>query len=243
MKSDAALELELIKRIESNFSMTRCSAHSAIWGPAWVLIAAAMLSSNGQGCVVVYPIIAAEDYASPRWDLSPLTVTDVDNSLQDGFDPLFHDGAGDTALHWAAATRNPDYLRLLLRRGYDRDTANARTGRTPIVTAMLAERDKQVRMLIAAGADLARGDAMDNSPLHTAAQINKPRYILALLEGGAPAEARNRQGHTFQRYLYLIPERLLNARTRRELRQVEGWLRRRGIASEKPGVIDVADTK
>lgn len=203
------------------------------WATAALALVAVSLSACGHSrSLNVHAAVDARSYAYPNWDLSSVTVEKLGFLIDSGLDPLFRDGAGDTALHWAAAVRDPAYLALLLRRGYDRDVAND-TGRTPLVAAMLAERDAQVRMLIAAGADLVRGDAMDNGPLHVAAQINEPRFVLALLEAGAPAGSRNRQGQTFQTYLFLTPDRLLNASTRLELGRVENWLTRHGIAIER----------
>lgn len=204
------------------------------WAGADLAVAAVSLSACGYArSPVVRPAVEVRSYAAPHWDLSSVTVAKLGSMIDGGFDPLFRDEAGDTVLHWAAAARNPAYLELLLQRGYDRELVNHLTGRTLLVTAMFAERDAQVRMLIAAGADLARGDAMDNSPLHVAAQINEPHYVLALLEAGAPAGARNRQNQTFQPYLFMAPDRLLNAETRRELKRVEDWLTRHGIAIER----------
>lgn len=204
------------------------------WAGTGLAVAAVSLSACGYAhSPVVRPAVEVRSYAAPQWDLSSVTVAKLGSMLDGGFDPLFRDEAGDTALHWAAAARDPAYLELLLQRGYDRELVNELTGRTLLVTAMFAERDAQVRMLIAAGADLARGDAMDNGPLHVAAQINEPRYVLALLEAGSPAGARNRQSQTFQPYLFMAPDRLLNAETRRELKRVEDWLTRHGIAIER----------
>ena len=153
--------------------------------------------------------------------------------LDSGRDPLMPDRDGDTAMHTAAMVRDPAYLQLLLARGLSPDARNRRSNRTPIMSAMLAERDRQFAMLLTAGADVALPDATGNTPLHVAAQINEPRYVLALLEAGAPATARNAQGQTFQRYLFMTPDRLLNAETLQSRRAVAAWLQRRGIALER----------
>lgn len=149
--------------------------------------------------------------------------------LDGGADPLQADGDGDTAMHHAAAARDPGYLRMLLARGVSPDTPNTTTGRTPIVSAMMYERDRQFDMLLAAGASPGRADRMGNTPLHVAAQINDPGRVLALLKAGAPPDARNRQGQTFQRYLFMTRERLLSAEARTARRAVVAWLRQHGI--------------
>ena len=152
--------------------------------------------------------------------------------LDAGGDPLAPDRDGDTAVHYAAMARNPAYLELFLARGLSPDTPNRKSGRTPLMSAMLAESDRQFAALLAAGASVALADVTGNTPLHVAAQINEPRYVLALLEAGAPATARNAQGQTFQRYLFMTPDRLLNAETLQSRRAVIAWLLRSGIALE-----------
>ncbi|MDR6832425.1 MULTISPECIES: ankyrin repeat domain-containing protein [unclassified Sphingopyxis] len=153
--------------------------------------------------------------------------------LDAGADPLLPDADGDTALHHAAMAQNPAYLKLLLARGWEPDSRNRISGRTPLMAAMLAERERQFAMLLAAGASVAQADVMGNTPLHVAAQINEPRHVWTLLEAGAPPTARNAQGQTFQPYLFMIPDRLLNAATLRWRQDVASWLRRKGIAIEQ----------
>ena len=160
------------------------------------------------------------------------SVQSISMLLDAGRDPLAPDGDGDTAMHTAAMVRDPTYLQLLLARQLSPDVPNRITGRTPIMSAMLAERDRQVTLLLAGGANVALADAMGNTPLHIAAQINEPGYVLALLEAGAPAAARNAQGQTFQRYLFMTADHRLNDETRRARRGVASWLVRRGIALE-----------
>lgn len=152
--------------------------------------------------------------------------------LDAGADPLMPDRDGNTALHIAAMVRSPDYLKLLLARGLHPDQHNRLSGRTPLIAAMLAERDRQVAMLLSAGVDVGLADPMGNTPLHVAAQINEPRHVLALLKAGAPAMARNAQGQTFQRYLFMTPDRLLTAEALKSRRAVAAWLQRHGIALE-----------
>lgn len=155
--------------------------------------------------------------------------------LAGGADPLQADGDGDTAVHYAAAAREPGYLRMLLAHGVRPDTPNKITGRTPLVSAMMNERDRQFDMLLAANADPGHLDHMGNTPLHIAAQINDPGRVLALLKAGAPPHARNRQGQTFQRYLFMISDRLLSGEARQARHDVAAWLQSNGIALERSG--------
>ena len=152
--------------------------------------------------------------------------------LERGADPLQHDDDGDTAVHYAAGAGNAAYLRILLAQGVNPDTPNRITGKTPLVSAIMYERDRQFDMLLAAGADPGRADRMGNTPLHVAAQINDPQRVLALLEAGAPPNARNQQGQTFQRYLFMVRESVLNARTCNARQAVIGWLKHHSIPVE-----------
>lgn len=140
---------------------------------------------------------------------------------------------GESLMHSAAASHDPDCLLTLLVRGVNPDAVDAQTGRTPIMAAIMAEHRLHVDLLIEAGANIALADHMGNTPLHAAAQVNEPELVLALLKAGAPADALNRQGHSFQAYLFMMPARLLNARTRKATQDVIHWLTSHGIAIEK----------
>lgn len=140
---------------------------------------------------------------------------------------------GDTAVHFAAMANDPEYLRLLLAHGVNVDVPNTKTGRTPLMSAMIGERDRQFDMLLVAGASTAHADNMGNTSLHVAAQINAAKRLLRLLEAGAPAAARNAQGKTFQTYLFMTPEHSMSAEARLARQSVVEWLHKHGIAIEK----------
>lgn len=142
---------------------------------------------------------------------------------------------GDTALHSAAMADDPRMLARLLRHlPGPPDLPNAETGRTPLFAAILAGRQRQIALLLAAGADPGWPDRMGNTPLHLAAQINDAALALQLLQAGAPAGARNRQGRTFRSYLALTPDRLLNRRARTERQALADWLAARGQSLDGP---------
>lgn len=154
--------------------------------------------------------------------------------LEAGADPLACDDDGDTAMHYAAAARDPGYVRLLLDHRVSPDAPNTVTGRPPIVAAMIYQRDRQFTLLLAAGANPGLADRTGNTPLHIAAQINNHRYALALLDAGAPASARNDQGQTFQRYMFMLDQTLLTHDARRARGAVLAWLRRHEVPLEPP---------
>lgn len=137
---------------------------------------------------------------------------------------------GDTAIHLAAAASNPIYLEILLAYGVSQNTPNSLTGRPPLVSAMMAERSVQFERLLAAGADPGRPDRTGNTPLHVAAQINDAGLALKLLEAGAPPDARNDQGRTFQAYMDITPERRLSKRERRARERLNDYLQRQGLS-------------
>lgn len=140
---------------------------------------------------------------------------------------------GDAALHFAAKANDTTYLDMALARGGAVDAPNATSGRTPLMAALLGNRAAQVQMLRAKGARLDVADAMGNTPLHIAAQISDSAHVLAFLEEGAPARARNRQGKTFQTYFFMTPERVLSADARTAREAVTAWLIRKGIPIER----------
>ncbi|PWB84569.1 MAG: ABC transporter permease, partial [Methylocystaceae bacterium] len=153
--------------------------------------------------------------------------------LNVGADPAQPGVDGDTAIHFAAMANDLEYLRLLLARHIDVDAHNGLTGRTPLMAALMGERERQFEMLLAAGARLNHADNMGNTILHLAAQINDAARVLRLLQQGAPAGARNRQGKTFQTYLFMTPERLLNAEAWQARREIIDWMVQNGIPLER----------
>ena len=93
-----------------------------------------------------------------------------------------------TLLQWAVLSQQPASLQTLLALGADP------------ATAVLAGREEQLRLLLAAGADTTLSDRLEDTPLHLAAKINAPHLALLLLQAGADARARNQQGYAFQFY-------------------------------------------
>ncbi|WP_159729395.1 ankyrin repeat domain-containing protein [Methylosinus sp. Ce-a6] len=153
--------------------------------------------------------------------------------LNVGADPAQPGIDGDTTIHFAAKANDPAYLRQLLTRRIDVDARNELTGRTPLMAALMWGREQQFEMLLAAGARLNHSDNMGNTILHVAAQIGDPARVLRILQRGAPAAARNRQGKTFQPYLFMTQERLLTVEARRARQSVAEWLAQNGVPLEQ----------
>lgn len=158
------------------------------------------------------------------------------NLLKAGADPAQRGLDNWNVIHDAARARDPYWLKTLLAAGADPNgTATALDdlppiGKSfPIGIALMSNHDRHFALLLEAGADPNLTDGMGNTVLHLAAQINKPWHVLALLEAGADPNARNAQGQTFQRYLWITKEQLLNERTRKGRKAVVEFLQQNGI--------------
>jgi ankyrin repeat protein len=153
--------------------------------------------------------------------------------LEAGADPSQPGTGGATVVHLAAMADDPTYLRTLLANGADPNVAHAATGATPLMSAVLGEREPQFRQLMAARADLARTDQHGNTVLHVAAKANDSARLLDLLRAGADARALNHQGVSFQRYLALTPSRVLNEVSRQRRAEIVHWLTTHGIEVDR----------
>ncbi|HWL84976.1 MAG TPA: hypothetical protein VNO21_04205, partial [Polyangiaceae bacterium] len=82
------------------------------------------------------------------------------------------------------------------------------------------------------GANPSAADQLGNTALHVAGQINAGQYALDLLDAGADPSSVNRQGVTFQRYLFMTPEDILTDDARRQRGAVRTWLRAHAVPVE-----------
>ena len=152
--------------------------------------------------------------------------------LAAGADPAHADESGDTVMHYAAKANDAWYLDVLLAHGVDLNASNARTGATPMMSAMMGDRIEQFHKLLAAGADPNLVNLSGDTSLHVAAEINDSQFVLDLLEARADPAVLNKQSVTFQRYLYMTPAKVLSADARRQREQVKSWLGAHNIAVE-----------
>ena len=130
--------------------------------------------------------------------------------LAAGADAGHADDDGDTVMHYAAKANDPRYLQILLDHHVDPNVVNALSGRTPLMDALMSDRDVQFDNLIAARAEVNRGDRAGDTVLHLAAQTNKFAQASALLRAGADPAARNAAGFTFQRYLFMTSTNIMS---------------------------------
>ena len=167
-----------------------------------------------------------------QWALLNRSKRGLAGLLAAGADAGAPESSGATVMHYAAMANDPDYLEVLLRHRADPNTPNGVTGDTPLMSALIGSREVQFRALLDAGAKPDLADRFGNTSLHVAAKINAFQRVLELLQAGADPAARNRQGHTFQGYLYATPERVLSEDGRRGREAIAAWLRDHGVASE-----------
>ncbi len=138
----------------------------------------------------------------------------------------------ETVAHMAAMANDPKYLDVLIAHGAPVDIVSPRGGWTPIFRAVQGRRDAQVDLLLKAGADLHRTDAMGNTLLHVAANVNDAARVLQLLEAGVDPNATNARGQTFRVALFAGSDARLNADGRSARQKVREWLAARGIAQD-----------
>jgi hypothetical protein len=167
-----------------------------------------------------------------QWALLNRSERGLAGLLAAGADAGVPDSSGATVLHYAALANDPDYLEVLLRHRADPNAPNGVTGGTPLMSALMGNREVQFRALLDAGAKPDLADRFGNTSLHVAAQINAFQRVLDLLQAGADPITRNQQGRTFQRYLYMTPEKILSEDGRRGREAIAAWLRDHGVASE-----------
>lgn len=167
-----------------------------------------------------------------QWALYQHSVDGMTALLAVGADPAQGSDDGMTVVHLAAMAEHPRYLRALLEHGVSPDTPNTVTQATPLAAALMGERADNFEALLKAGARPDLADRMGNTPLHQAAKVNEFGHALTLLEAGASPDARNVQGASFQRFMFMTPEKLLNAQTRRDRDAVIAWLREHRVPIE-----------
>lgn len=247
-KSSTGLHERVLQGLVGLEKPSRVDAATVFSGPATALLADAIARDDSVAVAILAtegPIFSSRaDLASRgdhgitllQWAIFHGSFAAMKALLDAGADVLQAGMDGDTVIHTAAKADSPRYLEALLAHSADqRETANvahAVNGAGPLVSALMTEREPQFRMLLQAGADPNRADRLGNTPLHVAGQINEPARALDLLRAGADPIARNRQQVTFQRYLFMSRDALLNSETRREREAVRTWLREHDVLLE-----------
>jgi len=160
-----------------------------------------------------------------QWAMFNKSMAGMEALLAAGADPAQPGIDYDTVVHLAAMANDPKYLELLLQHGADPNARNGVTRATPLVSALMGDREVQIHALLAAGADPNAADRTGNTPLHQAAKINRPQRVLELLKAGAIPSTANITGATFQWYFFQPPDKLVTPEVRRGREVVKNWLR------------------
>lgn len=142
------------------------------------------LASPGYA-IPLHQAVRARDIASVREILETSIGTALDISSQDGV----------TALHLAAATDQPETIRLLIERGASVNS-QTRLGFTPLHWAASKDALQSISVLLAAGADMQAKARNDITPLHWAAARDAAGAVQMLLDAGADIDARTASGET-----------------------------------------------
>lgn len=141
-----------------------------------------------------------------------------------GIDPAAPGMDGESVAHLAASVDDPRYLQVLIEHGAPIDLIGGQAARTPLFRAVQSRRDAQFDLLLAAGADINRTDAMGNTLLHVAAEVGDAGRVLQLLQAGAQHDRANVRGVRFQSVLFAGDASRLSAKGRAEREAVAQWL-------------------
>lgn len=165
-----------------------------------------------------------------QWALLQRNADALGVLIEAGADPAQPGLDGDTVVHLATMAEDPVWLDTLLALSVNPNVVNAHTGAVPLCEALMNGRERQFHRLLATpGIDLDHADAGGNTPLHVAAMINAPARVLELLEAGADPGLRNRQGATFQRYLFKVRLDMMDVEGSRCWEDVLEWMVARQI--------------
>lgn len=160
-----------------------------------------------------------------QWAILNQQPTSLVALIQEHADPSQSGIQGDTAWHTAASVQDACYMRILLESHQPPNTRNSVTLAVPLALAVMAGREIQVGLLLAAGVDPNLADRMGDTPLHIAGKTNAPGLALQLLTAGADPKLRNKQGATFQQYLAMTPLDIQHIDIQQEYQELNDWLR------------------
>ena len=137
---------------------------------------------------------------------------------------------GDSAVHFAAAADDLNWLKLVLQHGGDPNLVG-KYGQTPLFGALSAIQMENLQLLIQSGADLNHQDSTGNTAMMRAAGLNRYDLVLTLLDAGADYRVTDHWGFSLaddiarsrvdpNNELYSWRERVIQ------------WLEKRGVTIE-----------
>ena len=91
----------------------------------------------------------------------------------------------EQALHWAAELGQIEEVRALLSEGVDKDCVGGWRAQTPLCEAAVNGHVDVAQLLIAAGADINKGDINGRTPMHWAAVRGHEKVAQLLIKAGA----------------------------------------------------------
>ncbi len=118
-----------------------------------------------------------------------------DYLFQIGVDVNAQDEQWGTALHLAIATRQPDLIKTVLKKGAD-PTLKNHEGFTPLEMALFHEGNDEAIELLAPLTNLKEIDEQGLSILHRALAIESPERFRALIQHGADINCKDFEGNT-----------------------------------------------
>jgi len=134
------------------------------------------------------------------WPLYAHNKTGFQLLLEHGADPNARDQNGDGVMHLAAEDEDPDYLRLALAHRGDPNLRDTRgVFPTPIFRAMRPLRNDNLKLLVAAGADINYRDVSAETPMVSAADLSHYDKVYILLMAGADYKLTDVWGKTIVR--------------------------------------------
>jgi ankyrin repeat protein len=168
------------------------------------------------------------------WAIRRQSRAAFDFLLGAGANPALMDTYGDNVVRWASRADDTTYLAILLAHHVDPNIATDSSGSPPITQALMADCDRQMRMLMRAkGIDLNHADIVGDVVLITAASTNDFKNVLLLLKAGADPLARNKRGDSFQRYLGITPKNVMSQAGKNGLAEIRAWLTAHNVPIEE----------
>jgi ankyrin repeat protein len=111
---------------------------------------------------------------------------------------------GETALHWAAYSKNPNIINMILadKNSFKLINKQDKIGRTPLHFNALQWGNLEVaKSLIANKADLNIKDINGQTPLHYALALKKWELVKLYIDSGADRRLKDKNGNDFDEYI------------------------------------------
>lgn len=147
------------------------------------------------------------------WTLAKQNLDGFNALLSLGADPNINTrvhenpGGGINALELAAKIEDSRYLEALLNHGADPNLTPIDSTRTPVFTAVLHDRSKNIELLLEYGADINHQDRSGQTPVAYAVGGKAFGMAVVLLDHGADPSIENRWGNNVADTLSMFGDR------------------------------------